>query len=489
MEMTTGKFWAIGVSLTILLACAPVSRAGSILGWGDNSNNQATPPPGADFTDIAAGTDFSVALKADGSVVAWGLNLDGQCDVPATPDFKAVAAGEFHTLLLKKDGSLAAFGASRPATNYNQTVCPPGNNYKAIAGGGWHSVALKTDGSLAAWGYSGSGVSTPPSGNTYTAIDAGHTHSIALKSDGSLVVWGLNSTYKLITTAPTAADFKAVAAGYNHCLALKKDGSLYAWGNNTNNQCTVPAGNDFTAIAAKGNFSLARKSDGTVVAFGDPASIRSVPASTAIRKIAAGYDHALAIEELGTITLTSPNGGQVWATGSVQTITWTADASIFDVAIDYSIDNGTSWIPVSPPNAGNTGSYNWFIPIANSQKCLVRASSSPVAFAKDASEAPFTIYQCTLKSDANGDCVVDIRDFAIMAEEWLTNGFIFDPDYDPVSLDGDGDVDVNDFVIFSKAWLSKPGDPNWNPKCDLSFPPDNFIDEADFAVFSAHWKK
>jgi alpha-tubulin suppressor-like RCC1 family protein len=482
MEMTTCKLWVIGISLTLLLACPPASFAGSILGWGDNTYTQATPQAGTDFTDIAAGIDFSLALRKDGSVVAWGTNLDSQCNVPATPDFKAIAAGEYHSILLKKDGSLAAVGASRVANDFGQTVCPAGNDFVAIAAGGWHSVALRANGTLAAWGYPTSGVSTPPSGSNYTAIDAGHTHSIALKADGSVVVWGNNSAYKLITTAPTAADFKAVAAGGYHCVVLKKDGSLQAWGNNTSLQCTVPAGNDFVAVAAKGNYSLARKADGTVVAWGDNTS------STFIRKVAAGYRHALAIEEMGTIILNAPNGGQVWATGSVQTITWTADAAIVTVAIDYSIDNGASWIPVSPPNVGNTGTYNWFVPIANSQQCLVRASSSPVAYATDAGDAPFTIYQCTLQSDANGDCVVNIADFAIMAEEWLTSGFIFDPEFDPVSLDGDGDVDVDDFVLFSKAWLSEPGDPNWNPKCDLSFPPDNFIDQADFAVFSAHWK-
>lgn len=487
--MTTCKYWVIGISLALLLACPSASFAGSILAWGDNTFSQATPQTGTDFTDIAAGYDFSLALRSDGSVVAWGTNLDGQCDVPATPDFKAVAAGEYHSILLNKDGSLSAFGASRPQNDYGQTVCPPGNDFVAIAGGAWHSVALRANGSIAAWGYSASGVSTPPAGSNFTAIDAGHTHSIALRSDGSIVVWGNNSSYNLVTSAPTTADFMGVAAGLYHCVVLKKDGSLFAWGNNTSGQRTVPAGNDFVAVAAKGNYSLARKADGSVVAWGDNSSgQRNVPSSTFIRKVAAGYRHALALEEMGTIALTAPNGGEVWSTGSVQTVAWTADAGISNVTIDYSIDNGASWIPVSPPNVGNTGTYNWFVPIANSQACLVRVSSSPVAFATDVSDAAFTISQCSLQSDANGDCVVNFADFAIMAQEWLTNGFVFDPDFDPVSLDGDGDVDDDDFTIFYDAFLSRPGDANWNPMCDLSYPPDNYIDMIDFAVFSAHWK-
>ncbi len=472
------------VSGIISLATQKVS-AGNILGWGDNSQNEASVPSGDDFKDISAGSDFSLALRADGSVVAWGLNADGQCNVPAVPDFAAVAAGEYHSLLLNKDGSLSAYGAAN--NNYGQTLCPPGNDYIKIAAGGWHSVALKTDGSIAAWGYSGSGVSTPPSGSNFVAIDAGHTHSIALRANGSLVVWG-STSYNLIKDAPTTSDFKAVAAGGYHCVALKTDGSLVAWGLNTSGQATVPTGHDYVAVAAKGNYSLAIKADGSLVAFGNNTSGQcNVPSSNNIRKIAAGIRHALAIEEIGSLTLTYPNGGEIFKTGTTQTITWTTEGTIPNVAIDYSTNNGVTWIPVSPPNSGNIGSYDWFVPAVTSQECLVRVSASPVAYASDTSDAALTVFQCLLRSDANGDCVIDIQDFAIMAEEWLTSGHPFYPDFDPVSLDDDGDVDTADFILFSNAWLSKPGDENWNPKCDLAFPPNNIIDLDDFAVFVKRW--
>jgi hypothetical protein len=54
-------------------------------------------------------------------------------------------------------------------------------------------------------------------------------------------------------------------------------------------------------------------------------------------------------------------------------------------------------------------------------------------------------------------------------------------------FDGDGVVDANDFAILTGAMGSRPGDPNWNPACDISIPSDGVIDEADRAIFLDHW--
>jgi N-acetylneuraminic acid mutarotase len=54
-------------------------------------------------------------------------------------------------------------------------------------------------------------------------------------------------------------------------------------------------------------------------------------------------------------------------------------------------------------------------------------------------------------------------------------------------IDGDGIVDFVDFAILSSAWMSQPGQPNWNPACDISNPKDNIIDWKDLAVFTEYW--
>ena len=57
----------------------------------------------------------------------------------------------------------------------------------------------------------------------------------------------------------------------------------------------------------------------------------------------------------------------------------------------------------------------------------------------------------------------------------------------PGDFEPDCDVDFNDFAILSSAWLTQNGEPNYNPKCDLSDPNDGVIDEKDLAVFIEFW--
>lgn len=53
----------------------------------------------------------------------------------------------------------------------------------------------------------------------------------------------------------------------------------------------------------------------------------------------------------------------------------------------------------------------------------------------------------------------------------------------------DGTVDVLDMAVLANTWLSDPSDDNWNPFCDISIPPDNFIDYADFAELASQWEQ
>lgn len=111
----------------------------------------------------------------------------------------------------------------------------------------------------------------------------------------------------------------------------------------------------------------------------------------------------------------------------MHTITWSTEGNVTNVWIEYSTDNGARWIPVGPPNEGNTGSYEWLVPVATSQECLVRVRHSPITITiegTDQSDAPLTIYVCPLSGDVTGDCAVDLADLADIASQWLES-------YDP----------------------------------------------------------
>jgi hypothetical protein len=84
-------------------------------------------------------------------------------------------------------------------------------------------------------------------------------------------------------------------------------------------------------------------------------------------------DDLFYIDRSHSITVTRPNGGESWKVGSANDITWINDETIGEVKIEYSTDNGNSWIVITP-STENNGSYNWTVPDTPADQCLVRVS-------------------------------------------------------------------------------------------------------------------
>jgi M6 family metalloprotease-like protein len=91
-----------------------------------------------------------------------------------------------------------------------------------------------------------------------------------------------------------------------------------------------------------------------------------------------------------SVTVTSPNGGETWLTGSSRDVTWTWTGTIGNVAIDYSINGGVNW-QTAIASTPNTGSFAWTIPGAPSASCLVRVSDASNGTISDTSNALFSI--------------------------------------------------------------------------------------------------
>ncbi|HLP77087.1 MAG TPA: immunoglobulin domain-containing protein, partial [Candidatus Paceibacterota bacterium] len=236
---------------------------GTVVGWvSDGSLLTNLPPNLTNVVAIAAGEYHSLALNADGRVVAWGQNSSGETDVPSDlTNAVAIACGVVDSLALRADGTVSVWGANFAG----QTNVPSGlSNVVAIAAGGWKALALKADGTVVAWGSDSFGDTQVPSDLTnVVAIAAGFEHSLALKRDGTVVTWGSNA-YGLANIPSAATNVVAIAAGESHSLALKADGSVVAWGANHKNQIAVP--NDMTngvAIAGGAYHSLAIVNDGS----------------------------------------------------------------------------------------------------------------------------------------------------------------------------------------------------------------------------------
>ena len=95
------------------------------------------------------------------------------------------------------------------------------------------------------------------------------------------------------------------------------------------------------------------------------------------------------ISKVPVITVGSPNGGEIWHTGSTQNIRWTSLGTSGSVQIIYSTDNGSNWTEIAD-STPDDGSYSWIIPDLFSAECLVRvidADGNPA----DQSNSVFTI--------------------------------------------------------------------------------------------------
>ncbi len=172
--------------------------------------------------DIAAGFQYSLALKTDKTVWAWGRDDSGQLG-------NSVAGSSDPN----------NFTYLTPAQVLNLT------NVKAIAAGGAHGVALREDGTVWVWGKNDLGQLglgdhnnrlTPtqvPGLTNIIGIAAGVGHTLALKANGTVFAWGSNALFQLgasvITesTTPLQVDKLAgitfIACGYNNSLAIKPD--------------------------------------------------------------------------------------------------------------------------------------------------------------------------------------------------------------------------------------------------------------------------
>ena len=91
-----------------------------------------------------------------------------------------------------------------------------------------------------------------------------------------------------------------------------------------------------------------------------------------------------------SVTVTSPNGGQVWFQNTSQNITWTSQGDVANVKIELSTDNGATWQTIAE-STPNDGDYEWNTPEITSTECLVKVSDVADATIFDQSDAVFTI--------------------------------------------------------------------------------------------------
>ena len=100
----------------------------------------------------------------------------------------------------------------------------------------------------------------------------------------------------------------------------------------------------------------------------------------------------ITVQEAPSITVNSPNGGEIWCQGTSHNITWSATA-VQNVDIAISSDNGANYTNLVTNLSASSGSWTWNIPSNQTpgNQYLIRISKSSDLSVADVSNSTFII--------------------------------------------------------------------------------------------------
>ena len=106
-----------------------------------------------------------------------------------------------------------------------------------------------------------------------------------------------------------------------------------------------------------------------------------------------GSDNGNLLYSQGSIAVIAPNGGEELEGGKMKTIKWESNY-LSQVRIEFSIDNGAGWNPISSATNASSDSFNWTPPTnISSSSCKIRITGVTKPNVQDESDRVFTIFK------------------------------------------------------------------------------------------------
>jgi alpha-tubulin suppressor-like RCC1 family protein len=186
--------------------CA-IDRSGEISCAGANDHGESRPPPGR-FTSLAAGRDFTCAIRSDGALLCWGA---GTTKTQSERAYRApLRRGSFvelsiglHQLCARhRDQTVSCWSMDPPLRALPDpcpwpadcgTNSPIGYKFRQISSGNRHNCGITTDGTVFCWGNNEYGQLNAPAG-VFKSVVAGKYYSCGMRLDGAKECWGVGYT-------------------------------------------------------------------------------------------------------------------------------------------------------------------------------------------------------------------------------------------------------------------------------------------------------
>ena len=213
----------------------------NIIGWGDNTHNQAAYPDNIkDLLDsegiaqVEAGDLYSLVLTEAGTLRAWGATLpNGLNRIPQSMDgqIAEIEPGAVNVLVRKKDGTVAVVGqrGSELDTSIPPELTDGSVNVVEIGRMRYSAIAVDDQGNNHIWGAVNDGINKIPEmeGKVIKAV-SGREHISVLTDAGRVYSWGVDNYGSL--EAPEDDGYVDLFMGYFNNYAIKEDGSVTTWG-------------------------------------------------------------------------------------------------------------------------------------------------------------------------------------------------------------------------------------------------------------------
>lgn len=149
-----------------------------------------------------------------------------------------------------------------------------------------------------------------------------------------------------------------------------------------------------------------------------------------------------------SITMMSPASGVRWMAGSFQQIIWRKTGYFSGVKIEYTKDDGNTWIQINDQILVGLVSFNWTVPTGfNSDRCRIRVSNWNNESISNTTEL-FTIYDPSVPlqklGDINNDGLITSYDASLVLQYVVGLLTFNDAEKTAADINSDGIINAND---------------------------------------------